>query len=71
FRRGDFKTSLEKAKETYARFYSSLNLPGVDPGLVKVIRELVNQDPERRPAAHQVITELEVILRKLEPRYTV
>lgn len=71
FRRGDFKTSLEKAKETYARFYSSLNLPGVDPGLVKVIRELVNPDPERRPAAHQVITELEAILRKLEPRYTV
>jgi len=31
----------------------------------------VNPDPERRPAAHQVITELEVILRKLEPRYTV
>ncbi|MEM3195643.1 MAG: protein kinase [Metallosphaera sp.] len=59
----DYKQTLAQASLNYQRFYMTLSLKDVNQDLAKLIKEMVNPDPTRRPSAHQVVSALSSTLR--------
>ncbi|QKQ99433.1 protein kinase [Metallosphaera tengchongensis] len=60
--RGNYSEPLDRAFKVYREFYSNIYVSNVSQDLLRVIKAMVDPDPERRPRADQVERELERLL---------